>query len=97
MGQPAVYWADQVTWARKCQAQAEAFALAVNDAVDNPRDPYAAELRRDRYRAARAEVEAWEQYARQAEAAFQSAAEAEMTEQDWRSYGGRSPLDGEVA
>lgn len=97
MGQPAVFWADQITWARRCQAQAEAFALAVNDTADNPRDPYASELRRDRYRAARAEVEAWELYARQAEAAFTSAAEAEMTPEDWRSYGGRSPMDGEVA
>lgn len=82
MGQPACWWADQVTWARRCQAQAEAFALAVNDAVTDPSDPYAAELRRSRYAAAKQECEAWEQYARDAETAFQSAAEQEMEAAD---------------
>ena len=56
MGQPAVFWADQVTWARKCQAQAESFARAIGDAVTDPKDPYAAELRRSRHRAALEEV-----------------------------------------
>lgn len=82
MGQPAVWWSDQVVWARKCLAQAEAFALTVNDAVTNPLDPYAGELRRSRYAAAKADVEAWEMYAQQAEDAFQSAALHEMEQTD---------------
>ena len=98
MGQPATWWSDQVVWARRCQAQAAAYARAIGDAIVNPADPYADELRRSRRAAALEEVAAWEQYAKDAEAAFQSAAEAEMLAADsrlvdqQRTFGGR-PYD----
>ena len=75
------YWADEVTYARKCEATALAVARRLRTATSSV-NPYQAELHRARYRAALDEVQAWTQYAKDAEAAFQSAALAEMEAAD---------------
>ena len=79
---PAVYWSDKAVWARRCLAQSESFLLAVTDAVTDPADPWAIELRDARRDAAKADVEAWKAYIKRADEAFADAAEHEMAEQD---------------
>lgn len=75
---PASFWSDQIVKARRQEKVALACAAYLGDQPDNPLDTFAPELRRARYRAAMKEADAWSDYARQVEEAFQSAALAEM-------------------
>lgn len=91
---PAVVWTDAVSGARRRQSTAEKHQTNVEAPLWAPPCPETTDLVSALREAARIEAEAFARFAEYAEAAFQSAAEHEMTEADWHSYGGRSPMDG---
>ena len=71
-------WGDRIAYARQMEAQTLAAADRVGKEPISPSDPYAADLRAQRYRAVIAEADAWADYRERAEEAYFSAVDAEI-------------------
>lgn len=91
--QPAAVWSDATVGSRRREATARRYRNTIIAPSWVPVCPERTDLEAALREAAKLEAEAWARFAKHAEACFADAAEAEMTELDWRSYGGRSPMD----